>query len=147
MVDFETPISIIDVSIDFIVDTTTLSDNSKSGVRGRVVIIYWSYSSGFDMVGLVDMSWVKKYIYFFLDFFFNAIAWSWEDSFFCLPGNMVADHFTHKSWCYLLHYFIIKNYPILYCTLYKNLKHVLNKDKLILLFYYTMLSSDLSRFL
>ena len=72
MVDFETPISIIDVSIDFIVDTTTLSDNSKSGVRGRVVIIYWSYSSGFDMVGLVDMSWVKKYIYFFLDFFFQC---------------------------------------------------------------------------
>ena len=29
MVDFETPISIIDVSIDFIVDTTTLSDNSS----------------------------------------------------------------------------------------------------------------------
>lgn len=82
MVDFETPISIIDVSIDFIVDTTTLSDNSKSGVRGRVVIIYWSYSSGFDMVGLVDMSWVKKYVYFFWIFFFNAIAWSWEDSFF-----------------------------------------------------------------
>ena len=100
MVDFETPISIIDVSIDFIVDTTTLSDNSKSGVRGRVVIIYWSYSSGFDMVGLVDMSWVKKYIYLFW-IFFNAIAWSWK-TVFCLPGNMVADHFTHKSWCYLL---------------------------------------------
>ena len=144
MVDFETPISIIDVSIDFIVDTTTLSDNSKSGVRGRVVIIYWSYSSGFDMVGLVDMSWVK-YIYLFLDFF-NAIAWSWEDSF--LSAWKYGSGPFHTQILVLSATLLYnKNYPILYCTLYKNLKHVLNKDKLILLFYYTMLSSDLSRFL